>query len=104
MRLNDAARGLPVGRLLALMSNRYVLVLLVFSLWVIFFDANSVINIYRARRRVASLEEKKRYYDACIAADEARLRDLKTSRMSLEKFARERYYMRRANEDVYVVE
>lgn len=104
VRLRAFFTQVPWGQVLRILSNRYVLGILVFALWVSFFDANSVVNILSARRRVSALEAKRQYYEQRIAEDRERLHDLQTSRVSLERFAREQYYMRRPNEDVFVVE
>ncbi len=77
--------------------------LLIFVVWVGLFDANSVVNIFSARRRVHELKEKKSYYQRQIAEEQRRLQELHTNRRNLEKFAREQYFMRKANEDIYVV-
>lgn len=100
----EAGGGSPWRTMARLMANRYVLVLAVYFVWVFFFDANSLLNIYAARRRISNLEKKRAYYEQRIAEDEARLEELRTSRVSLEKFAREQYYMRAPQEDIYVVE
>lgn len=90
-------------RILVFLSKRYVILLLVFGVWVGIFDANSLVNILSARKRVTELKEKKAYYQQQIEDEQRRLDELHTSRANLEKFAREQYYMRRANEDIYVV-
>ena len=90
-------------RLFTLLSKRIVLLLLIFVVWVGLFDANSVVNIFSARRRVHELKEKKSYYQRQIAEEQRRLQELHTNRRNLEKFAREQYFMRKANEDIYVV-
>jgi len=90
-------------RLYTSLSRHYVLVILVFVVWVGFFDANSLVNIFAARRRVSELQEKKRFYQQQIDVERRRLYELHTNRSNLEKFAREQYYMRRPTEDVYVV-
>ena len=98
-------RHLPprVERILVFLSKKYVILLLVFVVWAGIFDANSLVNILSARRRVKELGEKKIYYQQQIDDEQRRLDELHTSRENLEKFAREQYYMRRANEDIYVV-
>lgn len=98
-------RHLPprVERILVFLSKKYVILLLVFVVWAGIFDANSLVNILSARRRVKELGEKKIYYQQQIDDEQRRLDELHTSRANLEKFAREQYYMRRANEDIYVV-
>ncbi|MGP1363342.1 MAG: FtsB family cell division protein [Bacteroides sp.] len=92
-----------IESLFALLSNRYVLVLSLFAIWVGIFDANSLVNILSARSRVKALKEKKEYYQMQIDDEERRLNELRTNPENLEKFAREQYFMRRPNEDVYVV-
>ncbi len=89
---------------LHLLTNRYVIVLVVYGVWVTIFDANSLMEIHGASVRVDLLNQKKKYYEEKITRDSMRLVELKTNRSNLEKFAREQYYMRRDNEDIYVVE
>ena len=92
-----------VERILVFLSKKYVILLLVFVIWAGIFDANSLVNILSARHRVKELGEKKAYYQQQIDEEQRRLDELHTSRENLEKFARQQYYMRRANEDIYVV-
>ncbi len=91
-------------RFLRLLANKYVLTLGFFAVWITLFDTNSLINIYTAKQRVANLTEKAEYYQRQISQDSARLQELQTNNATLEKFAREQYFMRSANEDLYVVE
>ncbi len=90
-------------RLFARLSNLYFLLTLLIVLWSIFFDANSLMNILAGRRRISDLKEKREYYQQQIKEERRRLKELKTDRRNLEKFAREQYFMRKANEDIYVV-
>ncbi len=85
-------------------TNKFILTGSAFAVWMIFFDEN---NWNTQRHRKALLEETKdniAYLEKEIALQEKRHKDLISDPRVLEKFAREKYRMKRDNEDVYVVE
>lgn len=90
-------------RLFNLIKNKYFLASLAFIVWMVFFDRNDMASQLDYRSKVNKLEEEKDFYTKEIAKAEKDLEELTTNPDRLEKFARERYYMRRENEDVYVV-
>lgn len=90
-------------RLLNLLKNKFFLSGLAFVIWMLFFDRNDLASQYDFRMKVNKLEEEKAFYTEEIAKADKELKELTTNIQSLEKFARERYYMKRENEDVYVV-
>jgi cell division protein FtsB len=67
------------------------------------FDRNDVASQYDYRIKVAKLEEEKDFYTTEIAKADKELKELTTNVQSLEKFARERYLMKRENEDIFIV-
>ncbi len=83
--------------------NKYVLTLIFFVLWLVLFDRNSFIEKAENRRKLEQLEKEKEYYLQKISIDAERLRDVKSSKENLEKFARERYFMKKDNEDVFLI-
>ena len=87
----------------AMQQNIYVVLLVVFLVWISFFDSYSILSVLGSRRRVHALRTQREYYTKRIAAERQRLHELRTDRENLEKFARESYYISRPNEDVYVV-
>lgn len=88
--------------ILRAVKNKYTLSTVVFLLWLTFFNEIDLIYIFQSRKEVAALRtEVQRMKDDNARAAEA-LRDLTTNTYSLEKFARENYYMKRENEEVYV--
>ena len=89
--------------LLNLLKNKFFIAGLAFIVWMLFFDRNDLASQYEYRTQVQKLEEEKEFYTAEIAKADNELKELTTNIQSLEKFARERYYMKRENEDVYVV-
>ena len=84
-------------------SNRYVLILLIFILWMLFFDENSFLNQHDLNKEINKLEESTDYYKKEITKDKKDIKDLKHPD-SLEKFAREEYKMKKKNEDIYIIE
>ncbi|WP_017257750.1 FtsB family cell division protein [Pedobacter arcticus] len=89
--------------LLNLLKNKFFIAGMAFIVWMLFFDRNDLASQYEYRTRVQKLEEEKEFYTSEITKADTELKELTTNIQSLEKFARERYYMKRENEDVYVV-
>lgn len=85
------------------LSNRYFLILLIFTVWMIFFDENSFLNHYDLDKEIDKLEKSVDYHKKEINHDKKIIKDLKHPD-SLEKFAREEYNMKKKNEDIYIIE
>lgn len=85
------------------LRNKYLIAIVVFLVWLLLFDRNSLIDRYRYIRTLHDMEDEKQYYIERIEEDSRRLNELKTDRENLEKFAREQYFMKRENEDVFVI-
>jgi cell division protein DivIC len=83
--------------------NKYVLTVLIFFLWLLLFDANSLLDKFRAMKDVKQLEIDKEYYVNRIVNDKRKLNELKTDDDNLEKFAREQYHMKRPDEDLFII-
>lgn len=86
-----------------LLANRYFLAFAIFMVWVVFIDASSLISQYSGNRKLFELKKEKRYYQQEIRKTKAELHDLFSDEQSLEKFAREHYFMKKDSEDVWVV-
>jgi cell division protein DivIC len=85
------------------LRNKYLLAVLVFLVWLLIFDNNSLIDRVKYLNSLHEMEEEKQYYLERIEEDSRRLNELKTDRDNLEKFAREEYFMKKENEDVFVI-
>jgi len=86
------------------LKNKYLLTLLAFAVWIIFFDHNDLFMQIERTAELHQLEKGKTYYSTQIEAIKKELQDLKSDPASLEKAARERFMMKRDNEDVYIIE
>lgn len=86
------------------LKNKYLLTLIVCSVWMIFFDHNDVFTQLDRKKELREIEQSSRYYTNEIEKSKKALTDLQTSPAALEKLAREKYLMKKDNEDIYVVE
>ena len=86
------------------LRNKYLIALLVFLVWLLIFDRNNLIDRVKYLRARHDMEAEKQYYLERIDQDSRRLNELKTDRDNLEKFAREQYFMKKENEDVFVID
>ncbi len=84
-------------------SNKYLFIALFFAIWMLFLDTNSWLIHRTLNKELKVLEENKQYYQTEISKDEALITILKDS-TGLEKYAREKYFMKKENEDIYIIE
>ncbi|MGX1023817.1 septum formation initiator family protein [Flavobacterium sp. CS20] len=85
-----------------ILTNRYIFVLLVFTVWMLFFDTNSWLTHQKLNDEINEIENNINYYKSEIEKDKKTLKTLKDS-VEIEKFARETYFMKRENEDVFII-
>ena len=90
-------------KILPALKNKYVLTFLIFLVWLIFFDQNNLVDRVRQMNRQEELQEEKEFYLQKIKKDSVKLHQLKTNEENLEEFAREEYYMKKENEDIYII-
>lgn len=92
-----------LAAVIAFIFNKYILILLVFGIWMLFFDTNSWFIHRELNQELKELEENKEYYKKEIVKDQKNIKILKDSN-ELERFAREEYFMKRDNEEIYIIE
>lgn len=89
--------------LLRFLTNRYFLVFAFFVVWMIFLDNYSLLDHRILDKEINELEDNKEYYKDEIKLDEEKIKLLKNPDQ-IEKYAREKYYMKRDSEDIYIIE
>ena len=77
--------------------------LLFFGIWMFFLDSNSWLVHRELDQEINDLNDNKKYYQTEISKDKAIIKGLDDS-FELEKFAREEYFMKRENEEVFIIE
>jgi cell division protein FtsB len=90
-------------RLIELFQNKYFVCYVAFVVWMLFFDRNDMLSQYEYRSEVNKLEAEKGFYEVETAHVKKDLTELTTNLNTAEKFAREKYYMKKDNEDVFVI-
>ncbi len=84
-------------------TNIYILVLTVFVIWMVFFDTNSLLIHLELQKEIKKLEKQQEFLKTEIAEDKKVLKKLSDPE-ELEKFAREQYYLKKKNEEIYLIE
>ncbi|MDB5122857.1 MAG: Cell division protein FtsB [Mucilaginibacter sp.] len=90
-------------RLVNLVKNKFFLVSLAFLVWMIFFDKNDLFSQYQYHQQVNKLKQERDFYQKETAKVARDLDELTSNPQKLEKFAREKYLMKKSNEDVFVI-
>ncbi|MFZ2340133.1 MAG: septum formation inhibitor [Bacteroidales bacterium] len=85
------------------LRNKYLLTLIIFTVWILLLDSNNLISRWKEMRNLKKLKAEKEYYVQRIEEDKRKLHELKTSDRNLEKFAREQYRMKKPDEDLYII-
>lgn len=100
MKLNEKIQGNPV---LKTLTNRYVLILIVFVIWMLFFDENSYLNHRDYNREIEELKNSIEFYKKEIESNKKMIEALQDPER-LEKYAREMYRMKREDETLFIIE
>lgn len=90
-------------KIVGLLKNKFVITTCVLAAWVLFFDKNDLRTLIKMKSEVRQLEEEKKYYVHEIAQITYELSELTTNISALEKFAREKYLMKKDEEDIFVI-
>lgn len=85
------------------LRNKYFLVFLAVFVWLFFFDAQSFIQQWRMHRQLKELKTERDFYREQITSDSLAIEELTGDPDALERYAREKYLMKREGEDVYII-
>ena len=85
-------------------KNKYFVTSTLFIVWMLFFNDYNLIFQWQKSRELADLKSKKEYFAKEIAQVNQDKKDLFSNTQNLEKFAREKYFMKKDNEDLYLID
>jgi cell division protein FtsB len=91
-------------KIFSILSNKYVIALSIFAVIILFTDHNNLFEQWDRKQELKELQAKKAYYQQEIKKTKRKLADLSNNPAALEKFAREKFYMKRDNEDLFVMD
>jgi len=90
-------------RVLNILSNRYFLILSVATLWIVFFDNYNIMAQMRMKKHIEQLEADKVHYQRKIEALDFEREQLFSDPEEMERYAREKYFMHKPGEEVFVL-
>lgn len=85
------------------LKNKYFIAASAFLAWIVFFDRNDLLTQLQRRHELNDLQLVKGDFTKRIALERKELNQLQTNPAILEKYAREKYYMKRDNEDLFII-
>jgi cell division protein DivIC len=83
------------------LKNKYVLTTLVLGSWVMFFSNGSLLDIIQTESKISELEKEAKKYKNEIEINKTELQEFQKTK---ERYAREKYYMKEDNEEVFVIQ
>jgi cell division protein FtsB len=93
-----------LSRIPSWVKNKYLLTLIAFVIWMIFFDTKDMLSQRERSQELRELQQSKAYYTDEIAREKKALEELKSNPAAIEKYAREKYLMKRDNEDLFIIQ
>lgn len=96
--------GYFMKQIIPIITNKYLLAIVFFAVWMCFFDQRDIFSTLEQKQKLKALEAKKHYYETEIDKAKQDLDNLQNSPAALEKFARERYLMKKDGEDIFIIE
>ncbi len=93
----------PLSIIPRFLKNKFLLTAIAFAVWMIFFDERDLFTQMEWRKELSALQESKKYFITETAKERLASKELKSNPSAIEKFAREKYGMKRDDEDVFIV-
>jgi cell division protein FtsB len=90
-------------RLIPVVKNKYFISIVLFAVWMRFFDVKDWSLIMARRDKLSDLQKSEARFNSLIRETEGQLYLLKTNAETIEKYARENYLMKKDNEDLFIV-
>jgi cell division protein DivIC len=89
--------------ILKILKNKYIIATLAFLVWMLFFDPKDWGIITARNNKYKELKESEKHLTILIKDTKKELSLLKTDAASIERYAREKFYMKKDNEDLFIV-
>ncbi len=86
----------------SMLKNKFLVSVIGFGVWMMFFDRNDIPSQIERFRKLKELKNNTAYYNQKIAAAKAELEKRRTDPAAYERIAREKYYMKKDNEDLFI--
>ncbi len=97
-KIKDLYQKLP-----APLRNKYIITFIVFLVWIFFIDTFDIITQIKMNKEFKQLKEQQEFYKSEVEKDSTIIYNLNNNPEEQERFARERFLMKKDNEDLYIV-
>jgi cell division protein DivIC len=85
------------------LTNKYLVSFAAFCMVLLFLDRNDIFIQVERQKELKNLQESKQFFTTEIASERKELEGLKSNPATIEKYAREKYLMKRDNEELFLV-
>lgn len=85
------------------LRNKFFIAVAAFAVIMLFMDKNDVFTQANRQQQLKELLQSKQFYTEQIGKEQAELDKMRSNPATLERYAREKYLMKRDNEDLYVI-
>lgn len=92
-----------ISKILNLLKKTYVIIILFFVIWMTFFDTNSLLMHFELNQKIKKLKNQKIYYQNEIKKDSTSINEIESD-SGIEKYAREKLFMKKGNEEIFLIE
>ncbi len=92
-----------ISKIFNLLKKTYVIIILFFVVWMTFFDTNSLLMHFELNEKIKKLQNQKIYYQNEIKKDRASINEIESD-SGIEKYAREKLFMKKENEEIFLIE
>lgn len=93
-----------IQQITSLLRNKFLMATLGFVVWMLFFDRNDVFTQMARRSELNELKQSRQYFEKQIAENRKFSKDLQFNASAIEKYAREKYLMKKDNEDLFIIQ
>jgi len=90
-------------QILSILKNKYLIAGLLFAIWMFWFDPKDIRSDIARRDKYKELQRSEKNLSSLISETKQELNQLKTNAQTIEKYAREKYLMKKDNEDLFVL-
>ncbi len=90
-------------KVLPYFTNKYIAILFFLTVWILFFDRNNVFTLFSLRKKLNETYNDKKFYQKKIREYDSTLKYINEDKVFLENYAREKYYMKKDNEDIFII-
>ncbi|MGM5629542.1 septum formation initiator family protein [Apibacter raozihei] len=84
-------------------TSIYVILSVIFIVWMIFFDTNSYLTHRELNKEISKLRHEKEHYKSKLDSEYIQYNNLKNNKEAREKYARENYFFKKNNEDIFII-